>query len=369
MSYVDLHDKPFDENTIIKLEIFEDYAKAWIPTFVMSGVPTICIFDFFAGTGYDQNGVAGSPIRLIKKVQEQKGHLFQKNVRVKLFLNEYSKEKFDQLKSACESLLDEDKSMRSRIEINYFNEDFELLFPKLIKTIKQYPSLVFLDQNGIKFLSDKYFLELEKTSTTDFLYFVSSSYFWRFGNSDEFKMHLDIDVEEAKKQEYKYIHRNITEQIRQKLPSESDLKLYPFSLKKGANIHGIIFGASHPRAVDKFLSISWKRNDTNGDANFDIDDDSGKSQLDLFVGQKLSKVDSFKNEVRELVLKEDISSNSELLDFTYSQGHIPKHSSDCLKELKKEGKIFYDGRSPLVTYDNVFNKKKKKQMLYKIIKE
>ncbi len=42
----DLHEEPFDDTTIAKLEIFEDYAKAWIPTFVMYGEPVICIFDF-----------------------------------------------------------------------------------------------------------------------------------------------------------------------------------------------------------------------------------------------------------------------------------------------------------------------------------
>lgn len=47
MPYKDLHEDPFDESTIAKLEIFEDYAQAWIPTFVMQGIPTICIFDFF----------------------------------------------------------------------------------------------------------------------------------------------------------------------------------------------------------------------------------------------------------------------------------------------------------------------------------
>lgn len=366
MGYKDLHDEPFDENTIIKLEIFEDYASAWIPTFVMSGFYEICIFDFFAGTGYDKNGIAGSPIRILNKIKEQKGHIFQKDVRIKLFLNEYDKKKYEQLKIACDKFLGND-SLRSRIEIIYTNEDFEVLFPKLINTIRQYPSLVYLDQNGIKFLSDKYFLALEKTSTTDFLYFVSSSYFWRFGNSDEFKMHLDIDIEEAKKKKYKYIHRAITEQIRQKLPSSTKLKLYPFSLKKGSNIHGIIFGASHPRAVDKFLAIGWKRNGINGAANFDIDDDSIKGQMNLFEGYKMTKIESFKNEVKNLVLNKVISNNFELLDYVYSEGHIPKHASVCLKDLKNEGKLSYDSNSPLVTYDNVY--KKGRKIIYKVIEE
>ena len=318
MGYKDLHNSPFEESTITKLEIFQDYAQAWIPTFVMqSHVSKIQIFDFFAGTGYDKNGIPGSPIRILTKIQEQKGNLFQKQVNVVVHLNEFEpnkrqQQKYEQLKESCSEFMTKDPSLSNKVTINYYNEDFETLFPQLLPFIKKYPSLVFLDQNGIKFLSAKYFLELEKTSQTDFLYFVSSSYFWRFGESDDFKIHLDIDMNAAKQRGYKQIHRTITEQLRKKLSADTKLKLYPFSLLKGCNIHGIIFGASHPRAVDKFLSIGWKRNGENGDANFDIDDEAGKAQIDLFIGQKLSKIDSFKNEVKEKLLSKEITNNVEL---------------------------------------------------------
>jgi three-Cys-motif partner protein len=365
----DLHSKPFDEGTISKLEIFEDYAQAWIPTFVMQGVPTICIFDFFAGTGYDVNGIAGSPIRILNKIKEQVGNIFQKKVKLIVYLNEFEpnkteQNKFELLKKACAEYLEANKGVKRAIEIKYFNEDLELLFPKLITTIKQFPSLVYLDQNGIKFLSEKYFLQLEKTKQTDFLYFVSASYFWRFGESKEFKMHLDIDMTIAKKDPYKFIHRNIIEQLRKKILVNSKLKLYPFSLKKGANIHGIIFGASHPRAVDKFLTIAWKRNETNGQANFDIDDDKQKNQLDLWSGKKLTRIEEFKQNVKSKILAKKITNNFELYNYTIGQGHIGNHAAECLKEMKKNHEIKYEGTSPLVTYNNVY--KDNKKIEYKI---
>ncbi len=364
MPYKDLHESPFDETTIAKLEIFEDYAQAWIPTFVMSGVDTIRIYDFFAGTGYDKNGVEGSPIRLLNKIKEQIGNIFQKKVKIKVFLNEWEhnkkeQHKFQLLQKACDEYLEKNSDMKQAIELNLFNEDFEILFPKLLPVIKQYPSLIYLDQNGIKFLSEKYFLELEKTKQTDFLYFVSASYFWRFGDSKEFKVHLDIDMAAAKKDPYNFIHRNIIAQLRKKLPVNTKLRLYPFSLKKGPNIHGIIFGASHPRAVDKFLSIAWKRNETNGEANFDIDDDKKKSQLSFFGDKKLTKIEEFKQDVRDRILQKEITNNFELLEFVHSEGHIGTHASECLKEMKKKGEIDYKGISPLVTYDNVHKSKKK----------
>lgn len=364
MAYVDLHDKPFEQSTIAKLEIFEDYAQAWLPTWIMSGAQNICVFDFFGGTGYDKNGVAGSPIRILEKIKEQIGHVFQKKVKIKVHLNEFEpnkreQKKFELLKKACEDYLEANKDVKRAIEIIYYNEDFEVLFPKLLPSIQQYPSLVYLDQNGIKFLSDKYFLELEKTKQTDFLYFVSASYFWRFGDSEEFKMHLDIDMAEAKKDPYKFIHRNIIDQLRKKLPNNTKLKLYPFSIKKGGNIHGIIFGASHPRAVDKFLSVAWKRNEVNGDANFDIDDDAKKNQLDIFEGKKLTKIEKFQENVKNKILSKEITDNFGLFNYVLEEGHIGNHAAECLKAMKKTGEVKYDSTSPLLTYDNVYKNNKK----------
>ncbi len=317
MASINLHSKPFDEETITKLEIFEDYAQAWIPTFVMQGTPLICIFDFFAGTGYDKSGVPGSPIRLLNKINEQIGHIFTKNVKIRIYLNEFEpqkkeQKKFEQLKLSCEEYLNKNPRLRHFLLIEYLNEDFETLFPKLLPTIKKYPALVYLDQNGIKFTSEKYFLELEKSFQTDFLYFISSSYFWRFGNQSEFKMHLDIDMEEAKKDYYKFIHVNIIAQLRKKLPGNTKLRLYPFSLRRGPNIHGIIFGASHPRAVDKFLTIAWERNKTNGQANFDIDDEATINQIDMFAGVRRRRLEAFSDTVKAKILSLEIRNNFEL---------------------------------------------------------
>ena len=180
-----------------------------------------------------------------------------------------------------------------------------------------------------------------------------------FGDSEEFKMHLDIDMVEAKKDPYKFIHRNIIEQLRKKLPSGTKLKLYPFSIKKGGNIHGIIFGASHPRAVDKFLSVAWKRNEVNGDANFDIDEDARKNQLDIFEGKKLTKIEKFKENVRTKVLAKELTNNFDLFNYVLEEGHIGNHASECLKGMKKAGEVQYDSSSPLLTYDNVYKNNKK----------
>lgn len=363
MPYKDLHSEPFDETTITKLEIFEDYAEAWIPTFVMQpGIDEIHVFDFFSGPGFDKNEVAGSPIRLLTKINSYLGLFLSTKTKIVLHLNEFEpgkakQEKFVLLKQNCDEFLTANPKLRYFVTVEYYNEDAETLFFKLLPKIKKYPSLVYLDQNGVKFISKQFIQELEKLTSVDFIYFVSSSYFWRLGGTEEFKRVLDFDMDELKKGEYRNIHRTVIGALKKELPANTTLKMFPFSLKKGSNIYGIIFGAKHFRAVDKFLDVAWKRNATNGEADFDIDEDEKKNQLDIFEGRKMTKVEKFKTDVEGLVLSGELKNNSETLIYTYEAGHIPVHASEVVKTLKKAGKISYEGKTPGINYENVFKKK------------
>lgn len=344
----DHHEKPFSQETLAKLEIFEDYAKAWIPTFVMQGCKAICIFDFFAGPGKDSNGVYGSPLRILEQVRKYIKHILLNKVEVRIFFNELDREKFEALQSSCSNYLEQHSELKKVVTIQYFNKDFDELFNELFSVINSFPSLVYLDQNGVKYVA--YIPRLEKASRTDFLYFVSSSFIWRFGDRDEFKSCLPIDMSDLKSQPFKDIHRTLVAKIRESLSPDTKLRLYPFSIKKESNIYGIIFGASHIRAVDKFLSIAWNRNETNGEANFDIDDDHQKGQLNIFESRSLTKIEAFQALVRRKVLDGEIINNLELFVFTLQEGHLAKHADECLRRMRKDGEIDYDAKSPLLTY-------------------
>ena len=179
MAIIDLHSKEFDEATITKLELFEYYAKEWIPTFVMSNCTNLWIFDYFAGPGYDKNNVEGSPIRILRQVAAQIGNIFHKQIKINICFNEYNEGKFNLLQQHCNQFIDSHRELQRAVNCNllnikYRNCDFATLFPKTLLVIRNNPSLLYLDQNGLRFLADSYLLELEKTNTTDFLYYASS---------------------------------------------------------------------------------------------------------------------------------------------------------------------------------------------------
>jgi len=369
----DLFDEPFDEGTLEKLAIFENYAEAWLPTFVMQRRRTICIFDFFAGTGKDMDGVYGSPLRILRQVSNQLQNIRTSGIKVHVYFNAYdpkrrkSEEKFALLTRSCEEFIAAVPGLRDAVETHYYNEDCSTLFWSLLSEIRLNPSLVYLDQNGVKFLADKYLLALERLNETDFLYYASSSYFWRLGDSPEFKAHVELDMDALKRGGYDRVHCSVIEQLKRKLPHDTRLRLYPFSIRKDHNIFGIIFGAKHPLAVDKFLSLSWKQNAVNGAANFDIDGDAGFMQMDLFAPPKIKKVDQFKMNVREKVLSGHLKSNLDVLEYAYSQGHIASHAKEALMAMKASGEIAYDAKFPLVSYDSVYGKSKR-VLTYTILK-
>ena len=79
----------------------------------------------------------------------------------------------------------------------------------------------------------------------------------------------------------------------------------------------------------------------------------------MFSGKKLTKIEEFKENLRTKVLAKEITNNFDALEFVHDEGHIGKHASECLKKMKLKGEINYEGTSPLVTYENVYKKKKK----------
>jgi three-Cys-motif partner protein len=362
---MDLHNKPFDEGTITKLELFEQYAAEWLPVFITKGYKNIYVFDFFAGTGYDLNNVPGSPVRLLMQIEKFTQNIQNNNTKIHLCFNEYKDDKFQKLKESCEAFISNKNELKKSIEISYYNCDFAELFEQVLPTIKQNPSLVYLDQNGIKFSSDNYFLELAASKQVDFFYYISSSYFWRFGNIKEFKMSIEIDMEKAKLNPYKYIHKSIFEQLKQKLPKDTKTALYPFTIKKETGIYGIIFGTNHILAADKFLSIAWKNNPINGEANFDIDDDEYKSQPSLFPEIRLkTKIEIFSDLLERKILDKELKNNKDVYNFTLSQGHIPKHAVEAVKKMKSNKKISYDGQ-PLINYEKVY--KENRIIVYEVL--
>lgn len=375
MPTIDHHKKSFDSGTLFKLEIFESYAKEWIPVFLKSKFESVQIIDFFAGPGYDKSGIEGSPLRFIRQLNSYKSLIESSNTKIKLILNEKIKSKYDTLVPAVEhalSLYKLDDLMQLDIEIT--NLTFEKAYNKFSPAIDKIPSLVYLDQNGVKYTADPYFSDLCKTKRTDFIYFISSGHVNRLAKTKGFKKALNVDPTTIAETGYKYIHKTVVEGLKSKLPVGSKVKLYPYSIRKdNHSIHGIAFGASHPLAIEKFLRIAWNKDKITGDSNYQFRS-SDSNQMPLFSDLAITstKIHEFQKKVRALMLDGALKTNLDVKELCSENGMLSSHAKPVLETMKKEGSITFLDQStevnnPYVTYDYVYGKKKK--IIRYIVKE
>jgi three-Cys-motif partner protein len=362
MSKKDFHDKKFDDGTLIKLHVFKEYLKAWLPVFTKRKElywKKIFIYDFFAGEGTDSEGNFGSPLIIIDELRNFCKDINIHKIELKVIFNEFDKKKKEKLHDFSQKYLETcrksenainycpnaDSSNACAFQVNIENKDFKAFFFEIYNTMIKYPKFprfMFLDQFGIKHITAEIFSNLISLERTDFIFFISSFYARRFAEMPEFKRYLDISRSDFDDKKPYHCHRIIFNYYKSLIPSNTEFYLAPFSIKKGTNIYGLIFGSHHKLGIEKFLKICWTINPITGDANFDIDDERINLQAPkLFPEFDIpNKLELFSKKLKEKVLSGELKTNSEIYSYTFDMGCLPKHANNIIKDLIKNRKIF-----------------------------
>lgn len=346
----DIHKSVFDEGTLTKLAILQEYIKRWFPVFLKDQRhrwEKVQIYDFFAGEGSDIAGNKGSPIIFLEEIRVYCKTIKERNLKVDLFFNEFKRDKFNKLNTLVDEFLSKCRkseicpfSDNSECPFNFIpeNKDFKSMFnelyPEMKRTGQMIPRFMFLDQNGIKFIDRNIFSKLISLGRTDFLFFISSSFAKRFAEVPEFLEYLPITRQEFENSTPYHCHRVILNYYKSLIPSGKEYYLAPFSIRKPdkGNIYGLVFGSNSLRGLEKFLDSAWSLDEHTGEANYDIDDDTiRKGQLSVFPeGNVVKKLGLFQESLCEF-LSDLPKSNSEVYQFTLESGFTPSHAHEILK--------------------------------------
>ncbi len=339
----DFHNKPFDEGTFCKLQIFELYTRAWLPVFLSPERPfykELHIFDFFSGPGIDSENAPGSPLRLIHQLQDYKELMEVRDVHIHVHFYDEDSNKISQLSRIIESHGLDLLKVSFDIQVLRFDEAFRNSTNTLAN--KKTAKLVFIDQTGVAQVTSEVFAKLVMAPTCDFLFFISSSTLHRF--RDHPALHQKIGPLD----DYHHVHRAVVEYYRNLIPTEKAYFLAPFSIKKGANIYGIIFGSGHLIGIDKFLQVAWGNDEISGEANFDINRENilpGKPKLP-FPEMRPSKIMVFEHELEAFLRQGRLTNELEVMRVCFEHGVKRQHAEPVLLKLKKENVIELDFRVP-----------------------
>ncbi len=345
MAKNDMHDKPFDEGTLVKLELFEKYVNEWLPVFLHAAPgESLAIWDFFSGSGCDVDGNPGSPMRILAVLESYLGDIFKTKTSIRILLNDHKRPKIDLLQENLAAQYDELlQRLRDLVSIEYFSEDFLDLFDSQKTEFPKTPNLIFLDQYGVKYVSPAVFEVLIELDRTDFMFFVSSSHLRRFAETPEMQnVHPELDMEGLRSAKHTRAHDFILQYYRNLIPAGNPMRLYAFTIKKGSNIYGLIFGSKHPRGIEKFLDVAWKINPVNGTANFELEEDAKKAQRSLFGDTPLTKRQAFSRRIEEYIQKHGTVTNEDIWHLTLDCGHPAIHARDDIKRRKDAGLVDYD---------------------------
>jgi len=246
------------------------------------------VFDFFAGPGTDADGTEGSPLRLLRKLQEAQRDPQRypgwSQVSVYAHLFDAKAKNVSKLRQVAVPLGHEIPGLQLEVDRVEFNE--ALSRSSTVLRNPRAAKLLLIDQFGVDSVTADVFKTLVEAPKCDFLFFLSSSTLSRFRDHPAIKQKI------VRPDDPYHIHRAALDYYRGLLPNGSTYYLAPFSIKKEVNIYGLIFGSPHPLGMDKFLQVAWKRDEVNGEANFDIGRDNvmpdqPKLDLEIFGPTKL----------------------------------------------------------------------------------
>ncbi|WP_165022757.1 three-Cys-motif partner protein TcmP [Dysgonomonas sp. ZJ279] len=346
----DINKHAFDESTQLKLSLFKDFFKAWLPVFIYrKDIERIYIYDMFAGSGKDSIGQFGSPLMLLNEVKEYCEVLEKTGKKIIFGFNEYLEDKCELLHTNVQDFFKKCQTECSvenclcQKSCHIKNDDFSTLFDnkkfQQILNNKKYAKFILIDQYGFKQVDDLVFTKLMNSPVTDFLFFISSSRMKQFKNTDSVTLRFqnaDIFVDEG---DPKKSHQEVALYFKKLIPNGKKYHLHSFTIKKNRNYNGIIFGSNHSFGMEKFVSTCWKYDSYAGESNWE------KDYGQLFQStEPILKIDNTKDKIKELILNGEITNNKDGLLYTLECGCEPKIFPDVINELLKKKKIEIIGK-------------------------
>jgi three-Cys-motif partner protein len=343
----------FDDASKLKLEIFGESFEEWLPVFIYDKYTTqASIFDFFAGSGTDIENNLGSPLILLDKAKgENRKYCANAKKPIKFYFNEGQIRKSSDLQQNTDDFIEQCKKDNNCsycvYEYHILNYDFQELFnnPDLKRVFenRNIAKFVLLDQYGFSQINEDIFKQLISFPKTDFIFFISSSFINRFREHPNTKMHIDTTKIGFDDKGTKEIHRAVADYFRTLIPTGKEYYLHHFSIKKGANYYGLIFGSNHTLGMEKFLKVCWHHDKFSGEANFNIDNNWEEGTLFAQLGENYKK-DTVSKEIEKLILSGKITDNKSGLKYVLLKGCEPKLFTEVVQKLMNDKLIEIAGK-------------------------
>ena len=217
---------------------------------------------------------------------------------------------------------------RAHAAIQYSTAPFDRLLLSQLPKLKRNrtANLLFVSRAGVSELSEKLFTELHDLKHTDLLFFVSSTWFQQFTDTDEAE-HWAMEPHDIEAINYNHIHRFITSYFRNLVGNKCYVA--PFSLKLRSKIHSLTLVTHNPVRLEKFLRVAWHRDPYTAESNFNLYDDRTSRRRLALVGA--NKILNFQKELMACLESGKFRSDRDIYLHTLQRGFLGRHAAETVR--------------------------------------
>jgi hypothetical protein len=125
-----------------------------------------------------------------------------------------------------------------------------------------------------------------------------------------------------------------------------------FSIRKKANIYGLVFGSHHWRGMQKFLEIVWKLDPACGEADYEMEADTAQGQFYFEQGKpgfKKRKVELFQENLSGLITSRQLKTDKDVFLHCLTNGFLPRVAKDVYIRLR-DGRVLKNARATFPRY-------------------
>ncbi len=344
-------ERPYDDATMLKLKIFREFFREWLPVFINNpSVERLYVYDLFAGKGQDMLGNPGSPLVLLDEAVGADGRICESLKKKRIYFGFNDKDEAQELKKNVENFINgciEQNCKNEKCHISYIVGDYdfkEVFYRDTVHCILQnqrYAKFVILDQFGFSQVDEHVFEKLVAAPKTDFVFFIASSFINRFKNHPYVKKYFDTSKIKFKETPPVGHHKLIANYFKS-LCSLNDYFIHHFTIKKGSNYYGLIFGSSHSLGMEKFLKICWNHDELAGESTENVYLDYVKGEI-FYNPENTNKKELVRHQLVEKIIKGVITDNHMGFHYVIGEGCLPELFTNTVKMLEKNKVIFREG--------------------------
>ena len=324
------------EHSEIKVKLLKCYLEMYLHILTLSKyVKNVSVLDLFCGEGIYPNKKEGSPIIILKLLNELSVK-FNSNITFDCFFNDVKTIKIDNLKSEISKL---NINSHLKQKINFSNDYYENIKTNLYKgnNNKENKRFIFIDPYGYKEISVKDIEKYLSDGNTEVLLFLPTHFMYRFEKKGtppvlyEFLNEAIPNLDSLKSSTGVEFINKIRDGLGEKLKGKHYVDTFIITRDKN-EFFSMFFFTSHIYGFEKFLEAKWS-----------IDNEQGRGwsptvSQDLFSQlDDRTNIDDFEEKLTSFLKTE--RSNVDIHRFTIENRHLIKHSNQLLKNWQDNGDL------------------------------